>query len=98
MDFHRRKFCFYQQLAPKLKGKVCQSSVRLTILHGSEIRCLKNKMTILRKTRKSMSRTTCVGKLIEKRSSHNLIDLLSLVEAVNKLTREEMKCDGVVIF
>ena len=71
----------------QMKGKVYKSYVRSAMLYGSETWCLReNKIAILRRER-LMVRMMCGVKLVDKRNTEELMDMLGLKEAADKLTR-----------
>ena len=50
--------------------------------------CLReNKVAILRRAKRSMVRVMCGVKLVDKRNTHELMDMLRLKEAADKLAR-----------
>ena len=58
------------------------------MLYGSEMWCLKeNKVAILRRAERSMVRVMSGVKLVDKRNTEELIDMLRLKEAADKLAR-----------
>ena len=62
--------------------------MRSAILYGSESWCLrKNKVAILRRAERSMMRAMCGAKLLDKRNTVELMDMLGLKEAADKLVR-----------
>ena len=59
------------------------------MLYESKTWCLReNKVAIFRRAERSMVRAMCGVKLMEKRSTEMLMDMLGLKEAADKLTRE----------
>ena len=74
--FHGRKFSL------KMKGRIYQSWVRSAMLYESETWCLReNEMATLR-TEKPMMRAMCGVKIIEKRTSQELMSLLGLKDTL----------------
>ena len=72
----------------KMKGRVYRSCVRSAMLYGSETWCLKEKeMAILRRTERAMVRAMCGVKLMDKRSTEELMDMLGLKETVDRLAK-----------
>ena len=66
-----------------VKGMIYQSCVRSVMYYGSEIWCLgENKMKILRRTKKAMVRAMCGTKLMEKKRTGDLMEILGLKETV----------------
>ena len=58
------------------------------MLYGSEPWCLKeNEVAILRRAERSMVRTMCNVKLVDKRNVMELMDMLGLKEAAHKLAK-----------
>ena len=58
------------------------------MLYGSETLCLReNKVRTLRREERSMVRAMCSVKLVDKRNTEELMDILGLKEAVDKLAR-----------
>ena len=56
--------------------------------YGSKIQCLReNDVGILRRAERSMLRMMCHIKLVDKRNTVELMDMLGLKEAVDKLAR-----------
>ena len=71
-----------------MKGGVYRSCVRSAMLYGSETWCLmKNELAILRRTERAMVRAMCGVKLMDKRSTEVLMDMLGLEETVEGLAR-----------
>lgn len=71
----------------KMKGKVYKSCVRSVMLYGSETWCLTEKeLGILRRTERAMIRAMCGVKLMDRRSTKDLMALLGLnaIERVAK--------------
>ena len=68
-----------QRFSLKMKGKIYKSCVRSAMLYGSEAWCLREKeMAILRRTERAMIRAMCGVKLLDRRSSEELIDMLGI--------------------
>ena len=58
------------------------------MLYGSETCCLReNEMAILRRTERAMVRTTCGAKLVEKKRTEDLMEMLGLKETVVQMTK-----------
>ena len=67
----------------KIKGKIYRCCVKPAILYGSETWCLKeSEMAILRRTERAMIRAMCGVKMMDKRSTEELINMLGLHETV----------------
>ena len=72
----------------KMKERIYQSYVRSTMLYGSETWCLReNEMAILRRAEKAMMTAMYKVKVIEKRTSQELMSLLSLKDTLDGLAR-----------
>ena len=68
----------------KLKGMVYQRCVRLAMLYGSETWCLReNEMDLLRRTQRAM----CGAKLVEKKRTEHLMEMLGLRETAVQMTK-----------
>ena len=69
------------------------------MLLGSETWCLReNEAAILRRAKRSMVRTMCSVKLVENENTMELMDMLRLKEAVDKLARANgMRWYGYVL-
>ena len=68
----------------KLKGMVYQRCVRLAMLYGSETWCLReNEMDLLRRTQRAM----CGAKLVEKKRTEHLMEMLGLKETAVQMTK-----------
>ena len=71
------KLLYGRKFLLKMKKRIYQNCIRSAMLYGSETWCLKeNKMAILRRTEKARMRAICGVKMIEKRSSRELGDVL----------------------
>ena len=71
-----------------MKEMVYKSYVRLATLYKSEIWCLKeNEVAILRRAERFMVRAMCSVKLVDKLNTVELMDMLGLKEAADKLAR-----------
>ena len=58
------------------------------MLYGSETWCLReNEVAILRRAKRSMMRAMCSVKLGDKRNKEEIMDMLALKEAADKLAR-----------
>ena len=59
------------------------------MLYGSETWCLKEKeILILRRTGKSYGESNVLAKLIDKKTTEELMDMLGLKEMLDKLAKE----------
>ena len=70
-----------------MKGKVYKSYLRSAILYRRNVVFEKNEVAILRKAKRSMVRATCGVKLVDKKNKEELMDMLGLKEANDKLAR-----------
>ena len=67
----------------EMKGMIYRSCVRLAILYGSETWCLEEfEIAILRRTKRAMVRAMCGTKLMEKKRTEDLMEMLGLKETV----------------
>ena len=67
-----------------MKGMVYRSYVRLAMLCGSETWCLReNEMAILRRAERAM----CGAKLMEKKRTEDLMEMLGLKETVVQMAK-----------
>ena len=65
----------------KVKGMVYRSCVRVVMLYGSETWCLReNEIAILRRTEREMVRAMCGAKLMEKKRTEDLMEMLGFKE------------------
>ena len=72
-----------------MKRKVYKSYVRSAMFYESKMWCLrKNEVAILRRAKRSMVRTMCGVKLVDKRNTEELMGMLGLKAAKDKLARE----------
>ena len=72
----------------KMKGMVYWSCVRSAMLYGSETWCLReNEMAILRRTKRVMVRAMCGAKLIKKKRTEDLMEMLGLKETVVQMAK-----------
>ena len=71
-----------------MKEKAYKSFVRSAMLYGSETWCLReNEVAILRRAERFMVRAMCSVKLVDKRNTEELMDMLGLKEAADKQAR-----------
>ena len=71
-----------------MKGKVYKSCVRSAMLYGSEAWCLSEKeMAILRRTERAMIRAMCGVKLLDRRNSEELMDMLGIKESLDRMAK-----------
>ena len=58
------------------------------MLYGSEAWCLREKeVAILRRTERAMIRAMCGVKLLDRRNSEELMDMLSIKESLNRMAK-----------
>ncbi|XP_002731282.2 uncharacterized protein LOC100366586, partial [Saccoglossus kowalevskii] len=70
----------------EMKGIVYKSCVRPALLYGSETWCLsENELGILRRTERAMVRVMCGVKLMNRKKTKDLMQMLDLKEAVDRL-------------
>ena len=72
----------------RMKGMVYQSCVRSAMLYGSETWCLReNEMAILRRTEKAMVRSMCGVKLVDRKNTEELTEMLGLKETLDRMAK-----------
>ena len=72
----------------KIKGKIYKSCVRSAMLYGSEAWCLREKeMAILRRTERAMIRAMSGVKLLDRRNSEELMDMLDIKESLDRMAK-----------
>ena len=72
----------------KMKGTFYRSCVRSVMLYGSETWCLReSEMAILRRTERAMVRAMCGVKLMDKKKTEDLMEMLGLEESVDQLAK-----------
>jgi hypothetical protein len=70
----------------KVKGMVYRSCIRPVMLYGSETWCLsENEMAILRRTERAMVRAMCGAKLMDKKRTKDLMEMLGLEETMDQM-------------
>ena len=71
-----------------MKEKFYKSCVRSAMLYGSEARCLREKeIAILRRTERAMIRAMCGVKLLDRRNSDELMDMLGIKESLDRMAK-----------
>ena len=66
-----------RRLSLRMKGMVYQSCVRSAKLYGSETWCLReSEMAILRRTERAMVRSMCGVKLVDRKNTEELMEML----------------------
>ena len=79
---------FGKRFSLRMKGKIYKSYIRSAMLYGRETWCLReSEVAILRRAERSMVRAMCGVKLVDKRNTEELMDMLGLKEAAGKLAR-----------
>ena len=67
----------------KMKGMFYWSCVRSTMLYGSETCSLReNEVAILRRTKRAVVRAMCGAKVMEKKRTEDLMEMLGMKETV----------------
>ena len=80
---------FGKRFSLLMKGKIYKSYVSSAMLYESKTWCLReNKVAILRRAERSMVRAMCGVKLVGKRNTEELMDMLGLKEAADNLARD----------
>ena len=75
-----------------MKGMFYRSCVRSVMLYGSETWCLReNEMAILSRTERAIVRAMCGAKLMEKKRTEDLMEMLGL----KKTAVQMAKANGV---
>ena len=83
-----RKILKGKRFSLKMKGKVYKSCVRSAMLYGSEAWCLREKeMAILRRTGTAMIRAMCGVKLLDRRTSKELMDMFAIKESLDRIAK-----------
>ena len=84
----RRELLNSKRFSLKMKGMVYWNCVRSVMLYGSETLCLReNEMAILRRTERIMVRAMCGAKLMEKKRTENLMEMLGLKETMVQMAK-----------
>ena len=72
----------------RLKGMVYQSCVRSAMLYGSETWCLReSEMAILRRTERTMVRSMCGVKLVDRKNTEELMEMLGLKKTFDRIAK-----------
>ena len=66
----------------KIQGMVYRSSVRSTMLYGSETWCLSENEMIILRIERAMVRSMCGVKLVDGKNTENLTKMLGLKETL----------------
>ena len=84
----RGEILFGKKFFLRMKGKMYKIYVRSAMLYGSETWCLReNEIAILRRAERSLVRAVCGVKLVDKTNTEELMNMLGLKEAADKLAR-----------
>ena len=71
-----------------MKGMVYRSCVRLAMLYGSETWCLReSEMAILRRTERAMVRSMCGVKLVDRKNTEELMEMLGLKKTLDRMAK-----------
>ena len=82
------RFKCVRNFPSNIKGIVCKSSVRSSMVYGSETWSIgQNEIGILQRTERSMVRNMCGVKLMDKKSTKDLMHMLDLDEAADQLAK-----------
>ena len=83
----------------KMKARVYKSCVRSAMLYRSEAWCLREKeMAILRRTERAMIRAMCGVRLLDRRNSEELMDMLGIKESLDRMAKPStMRWNGHVL-
>ena len=76
-----------RRFSSKMKGKVYKSCVRLAMLHGSEAWCLREKEMAILRIERAMIRAMCGVKLLDRRNSEVLMDMLGIKESLDRMAK-----------
>ena len=72
----------------RMKGMVYQSSVGSAMLYGSETWCLReSEMAILRRTERAMVRSMRGVKLVDRKNTEELMEMLSLKKTLDRMAK-----------
>ena len=72
----------------RMKRMVYRSCVRSAMLNGSEVWCLReNEMAILRRTERAMVRSMCGVKLVDRKNTKELMEILGLKETLDRMAK-----------
>ncbi|XP_006820969.1 uncharacterized protein LOC102810427 [Saccoglossus kowalevskii] len=82
------KLLYGKRFPLEMKGIVYKSCVRSALLYGSETWCLsENELGILRRTERAMVRVMCGLKLMDRKITEDLMQMLGLKETVDRLAK-----------
>ena len=72
----------------RMKGMDYQSCGRSALLHGSETWCLrKSEMAVLRRTERAMVRSMCGVKLVDRKNTDKLMEMLGLKKTLDRMAK-----------
>ena len=70
-----------------MKEKIYQGYVRSALLYKSETWCLRENEVVILRAEKSMARAMCCVKLVNRMNTEELMDMLELKKAADKLAK-----------
>ena len=77
-----------RRFSSRMKVMVCRICVRSAMLYGSETRCLReNEMVILRRTERTMVRSMSRMKLVDRKKTEDLMEMLGLKERLDRMAK-----------
>ena len=72
----------------RMKGMVYRSCVRSAMLYGSETWCLReSEMAIMRRTERALVRSMCEVKLVDRKNTEELMEMLGLKETLDRMAK-----------
>ena len=72
----------------RMKGMVYRNCVRSAMLYGSETWCLReSEMAILRRTERAMVRSMCLVKLVDRKNTVELMEMLGLKKTLDRMAK-----------
>ena len=71
----------------RMKGMVCQSCVRSTMLYGNDTWCLRESEMAILKTERAMVRSMCGVKLVDRKNMQELMEMLGLKKTLDRLAK-----------
>ena len=83
-----RRVATWEKVFFRMKGMVYRSCVRSAMLYGSETWCLReNEMAISRRTNRSIVRSMCGVKLVDRKNMEDLMEMLGLKETLDRMAQ-----------
>ena len=70
-----------------MKGKIYKSCIRSAMLYGSEAWRLREKEMAILRTERAMIRAMCGVKLLDRRNSEELMDMLGIKESLDRMAK-----------